>query len=96
MPGTFYVPLPRRLPISGIDCEALYTTHRESVKNTLVEKKLHVYLLVKFDALLDNHLPYTLGALMWFYSNREGTRERVINSPFFDDVGMMLSRLEKV
>ena len=96
MPGTFYVPLPRRRPISGIDCEALDTTHRESFKNTQVEKKLYVHILIKFDALLEEYLAYTFSALMWFYSVREGIRDRIVNSPIFGHVGMMLSRLEKV
>ena len=96
MPGTFYVLLPRRRPFSGIDWEALDTTHHESLNNTQFEKKLYIHGLIEFDALLEECLAYTFNALMMFYFDREGTCEGIINSPIFDDVGMMLSRLEKV
>ena len=96
MPGTFYVPPPRRRPISDIDCESLDTTHRGSFKNTQVEKKLYVHLLIKVDALLEEYLAYTFSALMIIDFAREGsTREITVSSSRFNHVGMMLSRLEK-
>ena len=82
MPGTFYVPLPRRRPFSGIDSEAPYTTHCESIENSQVEMKPYVPLWIEVDVLVDNHLAYTFSALI---------REIFIKSPIFDNVGMMLS-----
>ena len=89
IPRTFYVPLalaPRR-PFSGIDYKALDTTHYDSIENTQVEMKIYVYLSIKLDTLLENHLAYTFNAL---------TSDIIIKSPIFDDVGMMLSCLENL
>ena len=97
MPGTFYVPLPGIRPIARINCEAPDTTHRELIGSARVEKKPKVYLLIKLDALLENHLVQTFTGLVLIDYSRRGTQEIAVGRfSSFDDVKMMLSRLEQM
>ena len=97
MPGTFYVPLPRIRPIARINCEAPDTTHRESIGMARVEKKRYVYILIKLEALLEDHLVQTITGLVLIDYSRRGYSEKVVRGfSGFDDVKIMLSHLEQM
>ena len=97
MPGTFYVPLPRRRPIAGIDCKAPNTSNHESFERSQLEKRLYVYLSIKLDAFLENHLVQAFtGLVLIDYSRRGSLKTAVGEFSSFDDVRLMLSYLEQI
>ena len=97
MPGAFYVPLPRRRPIPGIDCEAPNTSNHEIIEKTQVEKNPYVYLSIKLDALLEDSLVQLFTELVFVrYSHRESLKIVVSGFSIFDDVRIMLFRLEQM
>lgn len=90
MPGTFYVPMPRRPP--GIDCKAPDITHRETIDKTQIWKNSYVHISIKFDAVLEDHLVRAFSGLVLI----DYSLKFVIKFLSFDDVKIMLSRLEQM
>ena len=97
MPGTFYIPLPRRRPIPGVDCEAPNNSNHESIERSQVERKPYIYSSIKLDAFLENNLIQTFtGLVLIDYSHRGPLKIAVSGFSSFDDVRLILSRLQQM